>query len=111
VEFSPLGSMHMESLLDKLLFELNKRLQERHFRVLLGANLRAHLIKAGAATRFGGRALRTLFHSMVIDPVAERILAVPGLAQGGWELEWNAESQKLQWSQMGTASQHLLLPA
>jgi ATP-dependent Clp protease ATP-binding subunit ClpB len=87
IVFRRLGSRHLEMLIDRLLGELNGRLHERQMRVSLGPAMRRRLLATAATGQFGGRALRRVFETLVVDAVSDRILRHPDLAQGAWVLE------------------------
>lgn len=108
IVFQKLGLMHFEHLLDKLLGQLNQRLHDRQFRVEIGHHLKSLLISKVASGNFGGRALRRVFQSMVVDRVSERILAEPEQCSGAWKLEIN-DKGALVWSI--DDSLHRYLPA
>ncbi len=87
VLFKTLGQVHFDSLLQRLLIELNKRLTKDDFRVLLGPVLQKQLREKSHIHQFGGRALRRSFQNLVIDPVSDRLLSEPALCRGPWLLE------------------------
>ncbi|MFK7823666.1 MAG: ATP-dependent Clp protease ATP-binding subunit [Oligoflexales bacterium] len=108
VVFHKLGLIHFEHLFEKLLRQLNLRLQERQFRVEIGQILRGKLIEEVAGGNFGGRALRRSFQSMVVDRVSERILSDPEQCNGAWKLECDNDGSYT-WSIDDTL--HRYLPA
>ncbi len=87
VIFARLGRPHLETLVDRLLSDLNGRLAQRNFRMTLGTWLREALIREGLYGDFGGRAVRRQFEMMVIDAVSDRIIACPEMATGAWVLD------------------------
>jgi ATP-dependent Clp protease ATP-binding subunit ClpB len=87
VVFNRLGRRHIESLLARLLEELNGRLQDRQFRVVVGKRLGERLMVAGSSLQFGGRAMRRAFETMVVDAVSDRLLSYPERAIGVWRLD------------------------
>jgi len=93
VVFRRLGRRHLEHLLARLTSELNARLADRQFRITLGPRLTERLATVGGQATFGGRALRRAFESEVVDAVSDRILALPGLAQGAWALDLDEDGR------------------
>jgi ATP-dependent Clp protease ATP-binding subunit ClpB len=93
VVFDKLNAKHFEFVVQRLLKELNERLSEREFRFVLGPTLLAELVKVGAQSEFGGRAVRRAFEMMVTDKVSDRILSVPHLCTGAWVLDLDSELQ------------------
>lgn len=87
VVFNRLGRRHVKSLLNRLLEELNGRLVDRQFRVVIGTRLGEKLMDAGSSLQFGGRAMRRAFETMVVDAVSDRVLGQPEFAIGAWQLE------------------------
>jgi ATP-dependent Clp protease ATP-binding subunit ClpA len=85
--FKRLGSNQIEQLLDKKTLELNYRLSGKQFRIVLGENLRKELLSMSTGGQFGGRALRRIFQTTVVDQVTERFLRFPDLCKGVWQLE------------------------
>ncbi|MCB9228770.1 MAG: AAA family ATPase [Deltaproteobacteria bacterium] len=97
IVFRPLGRLHFDYLMNKLLQQLNKRLKSRQFRLELGERFRSELLKGLAGGSFGGRALRRLFQQLVVDKVSERILTQPELCKGFWRMELN-DALQVEWS-------------
>ncbi len=91
VVFRKLGTRSLDLLVDRLESDLNLRLVPRQFRVHLGPRVRSELIKIGENGTFGGRAVRRLFQSMVVDAVSERIISKPGLTVGAWTMDLDGE--------------------
>jgi ATP-dependent Clp protease ATP-binding subunit ClpB len=87
IVFRRLGRRHLESLLGRLLGELNFRLKDRQFRVDIGPELREKLVAVGSNGQFGGRAVRRAFQSLVVDAVSDRVLAFPSMAEGAWTID------------------------
>lgn len=87
VTFTPLSRAHFVRLLQRLLADLNQRLENRHFRIVLGAKLEALLLEEASHSALGARTLKRFFRNKVIDAVSDRILRNPDLCIGVWELE------------------------
>jgi ATP-dependent Clp protease ATP-binding subunit ClpB len=98
VVFKRLGTIHLEKLLERLQGELNERLAPRQFRIVLGPTLLQKLIKLGAHSNFGGRAVRRNFQTIVVDAVSDRILTNPTDASGAWILDTD-EDDGFVWSE------------
>jgi ATP-dependent Clp protease ATP-binding subunit ClpB len=109
VVFKRLGRRHLESLLQRLLDELNIRLTDRQFRVDLGPELRSRLIAVGASGQFGGRALRRAFQTLVVDAVSDRVLTMPAMALGAWVVDLD-EDEGYRWREE-LKTQYYLPPA
>lgn len=86
VTFQKLGPRHFESLLERLLQDLNKRVADKQFRVGLGKGLRQDLLANCQGDSSGGRGLRRYFETKVVNAVSDRILEYPDLARGAWTL-------------------------
>lgn len=87
VKFRALNFPELSVVLDKFGHELNYRLTEKKLRIGIGNNLKKWLIEQSGHEKFGGRALRRIFQSKVVDVVAERLLSLPPLAPGSWILD------------------------
>ena len=109
VVFKQLNMVHYEKIIVNLEAELNTRISEKDFRIQIGNGLRDYLIKAGTSTQSGGRGIRRVFQSFVVDAVSDRIISAPYLAKGPWILEYEKE-QGVFW-QDGIWNQIYLPPA
>lgn len=87
VEFRSLGVEHYSRLVDKQLAALNSRLEDRAVRIHVGRKLRARLVDLARDGRFGGRALKRSFETLVVDAVSEKIIQEPDKFTGAWELD------------------------
>jgi ATP-dependent Clp protease ATP-binding subunit ClpB len=87
VEFRSLGVDHYSRLVDKQLAGLNSRLEDRAVRIYVGRKLRDRLVEVARDGRFGGRALKRAFESLVIDAVSEKIIQEPDKFTGAWSLD------------------------
>lgn len=106
VEFRSLGTQHYSRLVDKQLAGLNGRLEERSLRLYLGAGLRQRLIETARDGRFGGRALKRAFQSLVVDAVSEKIIRDSDSFSGAWLINCD-EFGRLSWTE-GTGETPLL---
>jgi ATP-dependent Clp protease ATP-binding subunit ClpB len=106
VEFRPLGGAHYTRLVEKQLQALNLRVAERSLRVYLGAGMRKRLIETARDGRFGGRALKRAFQSLVTDAVSERIIQLSEEFTGAWCLDCD-EFGRTAWTK-GTGEVSLL---
>ncbi|MBP6217140.1 MAG: AAA family ATPase [Oligoflexales bacterium] len=98
VLFRELRAQHMEQLLQRKLSELNNRLAERQFRILLGPKLEREILELATLGSSGGRGMRRAFDSLVVDATAERILQAPASCKGAWQIE-RAEGRALSWTE------------
>jgi ATP-dependent Clp protease ATP-binding subunit ClpB len=87
VEFRSLGVDHYSRLVDKQLAGLNARLEDRAVRIYVGRKLRDRLVEVARDGRFGGRALKRAFESLVVDAVSEKIIQEPDKFTGAWSLD------------------------
>jgi ATP-dependent Clp protease ATP-binding subunit ClpA len=100
VQFSPLAKSHFELLVDKELAKLNLRIYDRGIQISLGSKLRQMLLESSLDGKFGGRALKRSFQSLVIDPVSERIIDLVDEAdEGVWLLEM-ADTGIISWTKL-----------
>jgi ATP-dependent Clp protease ATP-binding subunit ClpA len=81
--------MHLERVIQRMVDDLNRRLSERQFRVVIGESVKSRLLSGGQDAAFGGRAIRRAFQFLVVDHVSDRILVAPHLASGTWVLEFD----------------------
>jgi ATP-dependent Clp protease ATP-binding subunit ClpA len=95
VEFSPLGQRQLELLVDKQLSKLNERVQERGLRLSIGPGLRRVLLDSAVDGKFGGRALKRAFQSLVIDSVSEQLIELNQYSEGAWCLDCDDTRQIL----------------
>lgn len=98
IRFQPLAREHFESLLCQQLDSINARIEEKGLNVALGSRLSKELIDHASEGKFGGRALRRTFQSVVIDAVADFLLTREDSAKGEWNLEREATGS-LRWEQ------------
>lgn len=98
VTFRKLGPKHFESLLEKLLQDLNVRIAERQFRVSIGKSLKIDLLANCQGDSSGGRGLRRYFETKIVNAVSDRILQLPELAKGAWTLTMSPSGAPI-WSE------------
>jgi ATP-dependent Clp protease ATP-binding subunit ClpA len=108
VEFRSLNMDHYDRLVDKQLAGLNFRLEDRAARIYIGPKLRHRLVAVAKDGRFGGRALKRAFESLVVDAVSEKIIQEPEKFTGAWSLDCD-DYGRISW-QPGSG-ETLLLPA
>ena len=79
VTYEPLSSDALEQILDLQLASLDshirRRLGIRAFSVEIRPEARAHLLERGVSTSFGARELKRTIHRLVLQPLANFILA------------------------------------
>ena len=90
VVFRKLASKHLERVIDRMVDDLNGRLGERQFRVVIGESVKTRLLASGQDGAFGGRAIRRAFQFLVVDHVSDRILVAPQLATGTWIIDFDS---------------------
>ena len=98
VVFKKLAVKHLERVIHRMASDLNARLKDRQFRVVVGESAKSRLLSSGQDASFGGRAVRRAFQILVVDPVSDRILVAPLLAQGTWVLEYD-EDGSVYWTE------------
>jgi ATP-dependent Clp protease ATP-binding subunit ClpB len=108
IEFRTLGAAHYAKLVDKLVQGLNMRLEDRVLRIYVGPELRNRLIETARDGRFGGRALKRAFQSMVVDAVSEKIINDAHEFSGAWQIECDSFG-RLSWTR--GSGETPLLPA
>ena len=108
VEFRSLGTLHYARLVDKQLAGLNSRLEDRSLRLYIGQQLRHRLIETARDGRFGGRALKRAFQTLVVDAVSEKIIKESEALSGAWLINCD-EFGRIFWSE--GAGEIPLLPA
>jgi ATP-dependent Clp protease ATP-binding subunit ClpA len=82
VAFSPLSPEVMESVVGKLIRELELQLAEKRVAIRIDPAATAHLARAGYDPAYGARPLARLIQTEVRDPLAEELL-FGGLEDGG----------------------------
>ena len=87
---------------------LNHRLEDRSVRVYVGEELRHRLIETARDGRFGGRALKRAFQSLVVDSVSEKIIKDAQEFTGAWQINCD-EFGRIFWTR--GSGETLLLPA
>jgi ATP-dependent Clp protease ATP-binding subunit ClpB len=93
VIFNSLGSIQLEQLITKQLSQLNARLQDRGLRISLGDTMRKTLLASARDGKFGGRALKRSFQTLVIDSVSERLIDAPDQSEGVWTIDCDDAGQ------------------
>lgn len=97
VVFNKLKKRHLCMLFDRFVEDLNNKLQDREMRVRVGENLKLSVVSVGLEGKFGGRAVRRAFQSMVVDTVSDHILQNPKNHKGVWLLDVDSD-QKYTWN-------------
>jgi ATP-dependent Clp protease ATP-binding subunit ClpB len=108
IEFRSLGTSHYGRLVEKQLQALNERVADRALRLYVGPSLRTRLIETARDGRFGGRALKRAFQSIVVDAVSEKIIQSSEAFTGAWLIDCD-EFGRVFWAQ--GAGEVPLLPA
>jgi ATP-dependent Clp protease ATP-binding subunit ClpB len=74
VIFNPLGKEHLQRIVDLLLRNVEKLLEERHIRLELTPAARELLVREGYDPAYGARPLRRTIQRLIQDPLALQIL-------------------------------------
>ncbi|SHK77250.1 ATP-dependent Clp protease ATP-binding subunit ClpC [Selenomonas ruminantium] len=73
--FRPLGRRDLSKIVDILLQDVKKRLQEKDIQLEISPSARGKLVEAGTDFKFGARPLKRAIQKMVEDEIAELLLA------------------------------------
>jgi ATP-dependent Clp protease ATP-binding subunit ClpC len=74
VIFQPLTEEHLKKIVDLLILEVQKRLDERNIKLELSDEVKAWLLKKGYEPAYGARPLRRAIQRYVENPLSSRIL-------------------------------------
>jgi ATP-dependent Clp protease ATP-binding subunit ClpB len=94
LNYLPLDSGIMKSLVDKELSQLNLRLQDKKITLGLSDNLSQVLCKRGYDPRYGARPLATVFNKLVIRPLSKKVLEGQ-LESGNFNLNWQENENRV----------------
>ena len=72
--FRPLTEEHLKRIVDLLILEVQKRLDERNMKLELSDEVKAWLLKKGYEPAYGARPLRRAIQRYVENPMSSRIL-------------------------------------
>ena len=72
--FQPLTEEHLKKIVDLLILEVQKRLEERDIKLELSDEVKAWLLKKGYEPAYGARPLRRAIQRYVENPLSSRIL-------------------------------------
>jgi len=72
--FQPLTEEHLKKIVDLLILEVQKRLDERNIKLELSDEVKAWLLKKGYEPAYGARPLRRAIQRYVENPLSSRIL-------------------------------------
>jgi ATP-dependent Clp protease ATP-binding subunit ClpC len=75
VVFHSLGKTELYRIIDLMLDQVNKRLQEQHIKLVVSNEVREHLLKEGFDEEYGARPLRRAIQTYVDDTLADALLA------------------------------------
>ncbi len=89
VIYQALGSRELVHLIDKLLEQLNFRLNSRDLRISLDDDLREEITKIGLSSTYGGRGVQRVFREMVVDVVTDKLLEGEQWS-GAWVLKYGS---------------------
>jgi len=82
IQFNGLDKSTILSVVDKLLFELEQQLEEKHVTISVGPAVREWLADRGYDPQMGARPMARVIQEHIKKPLAEELL-FGGLAQGG----------------------------
>ncbi|WP_428908829.1 AAA family ATPase [Niallia sp. Krafla_26] len=74
IEFNPLEKTHLLEIIDLMLHELNKSLQEQHYTLTVSIEAKEKLVDLGYNQTFGARPLRRVIQEQLEDKIADYIL-------------------------------------
>ncbi len=93
IVFHPLAKEHLRQIIDIMLADLVKRLNEKNISIKLDDGAKDLIIEKGFDPVYGARPLRRAIQRMLEDPLAEKILA--GTVSHGKKVEVNAGNDGL----------------
>ena len=96
ISFKALGNRELARMCSKYLENLNNRLIDRDFRVVLGSELLVTMVNGAKSSAFGGRSLKRLFERYVVDSVTENLLS-PDFQQGAWVIDLDSRTGEVFW--------------
>jgi len=96
VQFNPLGIEVAERIVDKMMAELQKRLEAKQVKVKLDASARKYLAEKGFDLKFGARPMRRLIENEVSQVISTEILF--GKLEEGGDVAVKAKEGKLEFS-------------
>ena len=73
--FHPLGRPELTKIVDILLQDVKKRLQEKDIQLEISPSARGKLVDEGTDFKFGARPLKRAIQKLVEDEIAEMLLA------------------------------------
>jgi ATP-dependent Clp protease ATP-binding subunit ClpC len=75
IVFHPLKAEDITRILDIMMARVNKRLEEKHIKLTLGEDVKAHLAKEGYDPEYGARPLRRVIQRTIEDPLSLSLIA------------------------------------
>ncbi len=94
VQFSPLGIKIAEQIVDKMMAELQKRLEAKKVKVKLDESARKYLAEKGFDLKFGARPMKRLIENEIAQVLSQEILF--GKLEEGGSVSISASKDKLQ---------------
>ena len=73
--FHPLGQAELVKIVDILLHDVKKRLEEKEIRLEISPAARNKLVESGTDFKYGARPLKRAIQKLIEDEIAERLLA------------------------------------
>ncbi len=100
--FHPLGRRELSKIVDILLQDVKKRLQEKDIQLEISPSARGRLVEAGTDFKFGARPLKRAIQKLVEDEIAEMLLAgkfkagdTISIRKNGKELEFTRKARRM----------------
>ena len=100
--FHPLGRRELSKIVDILLQDVKKRLQEKEIQLEISPSARGRLVEAGTDFKFGARPLKRAIQKLVEDEIAEMLLAgkfkagdTISIRKNGKELEFTRKARRM----------------
>jgi ATP-dependent Clp protease ATP-binding subunit ClpC len=93
VVFHPLQKSHIGQIIDIMLDESKKQLEEKSIALEITANAKNHLIEKGYDAKYGARPLRRTIQREIEDPLANEILK--GVFKEGSKVIVDSEEEKI----------------
>jgi ATP-dependent Clp protease ATP-binding subunit ClpC len=91
VVFHPLTKEEIREIIDVMLKEIDVRMRENEFELVITTPLKDKLCEEGYSPSYGARPLRRAIQRMIEDPLAEEILSGKVKKSGLIQAEWDGE--------------------
>jgi len=96
VQFKSLGKLHYFEMLKVFIAQLNTRLRKKHIIASISKEISSYLVELALSGNFGGRALRRMFQSYIVDSLAQKISeeGYPKTPES-WDLRRSSSRQRI----------------